>query len=47
MSLLWLVVDGIQKQWKVASKKGNTLGLPWWSNGKESAFQCRGCGSGN
>ena len=20
------------------------LGLPWWSSGKESAFQCRGCG---
>ena len=18
-------------------------GLPWWSSGKESAFQCRGC----
>ena len=21
-------------------------GLPWWSSGKESAFQCRGCGFG-
>ena len=20
------------------------MGLPWWPSGKESAFQCRGCG---
>ena len=25
-------------------KKLSNRGLPWWSNGKESAFQCRGCG---
>ena len=24
--------------------KAGVAGLPWWSSGKESAFQCRGCG---
>ena len=25
-------------------QKCDILGLPWWSSGKESAFQCRGHG---
>ena len=26
-------------------RTGVAEGLPWWSNGKESAFQCRGRGN--
>ena len=25
-------------------KRAWVMGLPWWSRGKESALQCRGCG---
>ena len=30
---------------KSDDKTGQSWGLPWWSSGKESAFQCRGWGS--
>ena len=29
---------------KLKKKKEEEEGLPWWSSGKESPFQCRGCG---
>ena len=38
--------NGVMSQVKAHEKdfKNEGVGLPWWSSGKESAFQCRGRG---
>ena len=37
------LVSKIYKQFTELKSKNNPTGLPWWSSGSESAFQCRGC----
>ena len=40
------VGEGIVREFgiDIAVFKMDNQGLPWWSSGKESAFQCRGRG---
>ena len=40
------ISDAIQPSHPLSSPylRKIVLGLPWWSSGKESTFQCRGCG---